>query len=365
MTSETKITKAKTQLLLRHPFYASMALRLKMIPDPAIKTACTNGVYIKYNPAFIDKLELEEVIGLIAHEVMHVALCHHTRRQNRDPQLWNQAADFAINPIIISSGMIMPPNGLIEDAYKDLSAEEIYNLLQANPGSAPAANNGLGDVEDLPPDIDEKYHEAQIKLHIEAAKQIAQHRDNIPDVLKRLVDELLKPKVNWYAELSEFIAQVSADDYNYSLPAARYLHRGLYLPSLCAVEYGPIAVIIDTSGSIEDSLINQFAGEIQEITTLFNVPVLVIYVDTAVRGIQELQPDEPIQLIPAGGGNTDFIPGFTYLKEHDIEVRAVVYLTDGLCDTFPQEPDYPVLWAIFGDYPFQPPFGQVIPIDLS
>ena len=60
---------------------------------------------------------------------MHCALGHQCRRGERDPRLWNEAADLAINPILISNGFTLPAGALIDPAFTNLSAEEIYARL--------------------------------------------------------------------------------------------------------------------------------------------------------------------------------------------------------------------------------------------
>ena len=69
----------------------------------------------------------------LAHEVMHVVLMHHIRRQERHAEKWNVAADYAINNHLIVNGFILPEGGLVDDQYADMSTEHIYNLLPEPP----------------------------------------------------------------------------------------------------------------------------------------------------------------------------------------------------------------------------------------
>jgi predicted metal-dependent peptidase len=90
----------------------------------------------------------------------------------------------------------------------------------------------------------------------------------------------------------------------------------------------------------------------------------VIYVDTEVRHVQEIEPDEPVKLELHGGGGTEFYPGFDYITEQGLEPKAIIYFTDGECDSYPeQEPDAPTLWIIFDNKHFNPPFGEVLHIN--
>lgn len=96
----------------------------------------TDGRCIVYNAAFVDKLSAAELEGTLAHEVFHCALGHQCRRGGRDPKLWNQAADFAINPILVANGFTLPAGASIDPAFNNLSAEEIYaRLLQKGSGA--------------------------------------------------------------------------------------------------------------------------------------------------------------------------------------------------------------------------------------
>ncbi len=78
------ITDGKILLLQHQPFYASLALKMEFVECGEIPTADVDGKTIRYNPAFILKQNVRQVAGLLAHEVMHVALMHHTRRFTRE-----------------------------------------------------------------------------------------------------------------------------------------------------------------------------------------------------------------------------------------------------------------------------------------
>ena len=137
LTIEEKLSRARTQLLLNQPFFGTLCLRLKLVPMPSFPTMATDGRRLVYNPAFVEKLTPAELEGVLAHEVMHCALAHHCRRGERDAQLWNQAADYAVNPILISNGITLPKDALIDPAFADLGAEEIYaRLLKQGQDSA-------------------------------------------------------------------------------------------------------------------------------------------------------------------------------------------------------------------------------------
>ena len=114
---------------------------------------------------------------------------------------------------------------------------------------------------------------------------------------------------------------------------------------------------VDTSGSIGQEELEQFGGEIAAISDEMQPEVIyVVYCDAAVQATQAFGAGDPIQLEPKGGGGTDFRPVFQWVEANDIQPQCLVYLTDLCCRSYPEVPDYPVLWvtdsrrtALFGE----------------
>jgi predicted metal-dependent peptidase len=125
-----RIQKARTTLLLDHPFFGSLLFRLKGRENRSIPTMATDGVSLYYNPEFVDTLNSATLAGVLAHEVMHPALQHHVRRSGRDPRRWNEACDYAINPLLLDAGLSLPDGVLVDHRFRGMSAEQIYNLRE-------------------------------------------------------------------------------------------------------------------------------------------------------------------------------------------------------------------------------------------
>jgi predicted metal-dependent peptidase len=124
-----KITRARFNLIIHHPFFGMLALKLKLKPDPTHNTAWTDGVSIGFNPAWIDGLTFPQTVGLVAHEVLHVSNLHHIRRQWREHKRWNYAGDYVINLILQANNFELPPKGLLDAKYNDMAAEHVYAAL--------------------------------------------------------------------------------------------------------------------------------------------------------------------------------------------------------------------------------------------
>ena len=114
-----RIQKARTALVLDHPFFGSLLFRLKGRESRSVKTMATDGVSLYYNTDFVKTLNAATLAGTLAHEVMHPALHHHVRRSGRDPKQWNQACDFAINPLLIDAGLSLPEGVLRRSPPRD------------------------------------------------------------------------------------------------------------------------------------------------------------------------------------------------------------------------------------------------------
>jgi len=396
MKTEEKITKARASLVLTAPFFASLALKMKLVADPTCQTMWVDGVSMGYNPKFIEPLPLEQVKGLICHEVMHVACHHNTRRGERDFQNWNIACDYAIDPIVKNAGFVQPWES-INPQYHNWEAEKIFkDLLQRRKDNnrageqdgagqdGPAQDNknstqtdkqppgGFGEVRDYPGKnggkasaAEKRQAEQEQKIAVKQAAQIAKAQGALPQSLERLINEITEPKIPWREVLARFLTEPARNDYSWQLPNRRFIHQGLYLPELKNPELGLIALLVDTSGSISQQDLNEFASEMHGILAAYKTELMVIYVDAAVQGVEFIASDETeMNLELKGGGGTDYRPGFDWLHEQGHMPTAAVYLTDGYCNSFPDEPDFPTLWALTqkSDY-FKPPFGEILLIN--
>jgi len=138
-----QIIKARTTLVLSNPLIGSLALRLKLQEATWLETAGVDGVHLYYNPTFIASLSQQEVTGLLYHEVMHCMLGHPWRRGKRDPQRWNYAADYVINPMVLDGGYHLPEGGLYDAQYRGMSTDAVYSALgQGEPQSGQGGQQG-------------------------------------------------------------------------------------------------------------------------------------------------------------------------------------------------------------------------------
>jgi predicted metal-dependent peptidase len=131
VAAERKLRKARAIVIQSNYFFGSLLIRQEIVEDSRVKVMATNGKQLFYNPAWVERTPLDEVQGVSVHEVLHVALNHHSRRGNRDPEEWNEAADYAINPIVLEAGFVLPDDRLFREDFVGKNAEEIFKILRA------------------------------------------------------------------------------------------------------------------------------------------------------------------------------------------------------------------------------------------
>lgn len=363
------MTKARAEVVMNDAFFGTLLLRMRMKEDPTCQTLWTDGVTIGYNPEFIAKLSAEERRGVLVHEIMHPALLHHIREGNRNHAKWNIACDYALNPLI-NQKYKLPKSALVNPAWAGKSADEIYTLLPDPPEDSGSDAGGCGEVRPAPGDGHHtqqqinKQHEAEWKQAIAQARYIAKQQGTMPAEIEKLIDELMEPIVPWRDILRRFCTEVTRADESWNRGNRRFLADGPYLPGRQdQTAMGAIVFVRDTSGSIycDPGLLSQFNSELKAILDdIRPSKTYVIDCDAAVQEIIEIDHGEELPDAVArakGGGGTDFRPPFVWLDEQQIDVKCVIYLTDGE-GTFPREEDvpWPTLWAI--STKVVPPFGE-------
>ena len=404
MELEKRLQKARTALVLDHPFVGNIALNMTMRLDSSVPTAATNGEEVIFNPEFVASLTDDELKFLVAHECFHPMLEHCFRRNGRDFGLWNMAGDFVINQLLHEDNIgVMPEGGCYDnDLYQrgEGTTDRIYSILQqeqppqpdqpdqpgddgdgdgdgdgpsgdgqSKPGkSGKPSRNGqqaLDDCNDNPAKdpAEQSQREAEWKVKVAQAAQAAKIMGKMSAAAQRLVDEVLTHKVPWQEVLRDFVVKCRDDSRTWSRPNRRMLSHGLYLPSVSGEAMGDMVVAIDCSGSIGQAELNQFAAEIRKIKEDIPPSCLhVLYFDSKVCHHDQFDREDELHIEPHGGGGTDFAPIFQHMVDHGIDADCCVVLTDMCCTSFGNEPGCPVLWVSTEDnsYCGREPFGQLI-----
>jgi predicted metal-dependent peptidase len=356
----TKLDKAKAQIVLDHPFFASILLKRKLTPRNDINTLAVNARGdIFYNEKFIESLPVPQVVWGLCHEIGHVIGQHALRIKHRKHKKWNYAGDAWINDMLDDARVgERIPNTVDIQGSKDKTTETIYDELPDGGDGGDGGDgdggwdNGLGDdimQEDLT-ESEIKEIEANSKVEIAQAAQAAKARGKLPGKLAEIVADILNVKTPWYDILERYMTDAVKQDQTWTRPNRRHIGAGVYLPSMATEPaMGELAIQVDVSGSICKQELDYYNGHLSRIVKQCNpTKVHVLYTDTEVQKYVEFEQGEEIKLEFYSGGGTDMPAGFDFLNNKGIEPAVFVCLTDGYTG-FGEPPSYPVVWCISSD----------------
>jgi predicted metal-dependent peptidase len=391
-----KLITARVGLLLRASFFGNLATRLKLVnADEWCGTAATDGRNFYYNSRFIQMLRPKEIEFLFGHEVLHCVYDHFGRRGNRDPQLFNIANDFAVNADLIKHRVgekITTVPCLHDPKYDGLSSEEIYDQLYEKAdkislsdlmdklidehldGEGDADGDGDGDKEGKGrpklSDADRQAIRDEIKEAMLAAAATADGAGNIPAGVKRLIQDLTEPKMNWRELLRMQLESTIKSDYTWMRASRKGWHMDAVMPGMKLDPMIDIAVALDASGSISEKMLKDFLGEVQGIMDSFPAyRIHVVTFDTDAYNPAQYNSenlDDICDYEVKGGGGTDFDCVFNYLKENEIEPKRLVMFTDGYpFGSWGDENYTDTVFILHGTTTIVPPWGQYAYYDES
>ena len=377
------ISKCKIQVRKECEFFGALMLFASIVKSESIETAATDGKDIFFNEKFLKSLNSSEQNALMLHEVLHMALLHVTRRQSRDPHIWNIAADIVVNDLILrNTSFKLPKGAIIDKQYSDKSVEYIYEcLLKNNNYKNKQYQLGISDLKNPSEDSQANQLTEVDRLEIESYwrdkiqvlkntisdRETANGQGNIPAGMSKEIEVFLEPEVDWRHALWKYVGKtpVDFDDLD-----RRFLYRGLYLEGLLT-EALQVSVCIDTSGSVSNKLLDQFLGELKGILNAYpHVKCDLFFADTQIDGPHEIQSIAEMPPV-SGFGGTSFVPFFNYLETNDNNLMGAnkvnIYFTDGYGDFPNKDPKDPTMWLVSKDglETKRFPFGEVVRISTE
>jgi len=386
---ETLIT-ARVGLLLKASFFGNLATRLRLVnADEWCATAATDGRNFYYNARFIKMLKPKEVEFLFGHEVLHCVYDHFGRRGDRNPQLWNIADDFCVNADLKKHHVgefITSVPCLYDHKYDGMSAEEVYDILYAKADKIDIDDllekmidehmDGDDESGSSGGDGDEQDNKGRPRLTKEERQQIrdeikeamlaaanASDAGNIPAGVKRIIQELTEPKMNWRELLRMQLESTIKSDYTWMRASRKGWHMDAVMPGMKLDPMIDIAVALDASGSISEKMLKDFLGEIQGIMDSFSAYRIHVFTfDTDAYNPAQYNSDNLDDICDyevSGGGGTDFDCIFKYLKDEEIEPKRLVVFTDGYpFGSWGDENYTDTVWILHGTTSIVPPWGQ-------
>lgn len=389
-SAREKLITARIGLLLKAPFFGQLATRMTLTnADAWCGTAATDGRKFYYNSEFVDKMPLKQLEFLVGHEILHAVYDHMGRRGDRQPRLSNIAADYCVNQDLVEQRIgekISVCPILFDNKFKGMSYEEVYDYLYQNANKIDIKQLEQmlldehledGDNQDGPggngkdnkdgkgrPVLSKEERDAirdEIKGAVIAAAQSA-GAGNLPSGVKRLLKDLTEPVIGWKELLQQQIQSLAKNDYTWARPSRRGWHIDAILPASKPGEMIDICVGLDQSGSISEADSKAFLSEIKGIMESFEEYRITIWCfDTEIYNMQSYTSDnigDIMEYEPQGGGGTDFMANWEFMKEHNIEPKKFIMFTDGMpFGEWGEESYCETVWIIKGNPGCEPPWG--------
>ena len=388
-----KLITARVGLLLRASFFGNLATRLKLVnADEWCTTAATDGRNFYYNSRFIDMLKPKEVEFLFGHEVLHCVYDHFGRKGDRDHQLFNIANDYCVNADLKKHRVgefITTVPCLFDAKYDGMSSEEVYDILYENAEKIDIGSlidkmldehlDGEGDDSEGEGEDGDKSGSGkgrpklsaeerqqikdEIKEAVLAAAAASDGAGNLPAGVRRIIEDMTAPKMNWRELLRMQLESTIKSDYTWMRSSRKGWHMDAVMPGMKLDPMIDIAVSIDASGSMGDKLLKDFLAEVAGIMEQFPAyRIHVLSFDTQVYNPQQFDSENLDDITGyeiMGGGGTDFDCVFQYFKENEIEPKRHIMFTDGYpCGSWGDEQYCDTVFIMHGTTSIIPPWGQ-------
>ncbi len=394
-------------LVVDEPFTMPI-VKFKILLCGNTNIAKTDGFSIYINPVKWMNLSSREKIAVLFHEWLHIALFHTKRVGSRHFRTWNYSCDYAINYIILieskSKKFTLPKRCLLDEAYYDMSAEQIYDDLikrKENSNDGFGNKNGKGSEQDkdkfiqrdeaaqmlnneeifdemlddllpAPSNVSDQDLKQEI---LQAAIAHNKLKGTLPAYYKRIIDSIKNAQVPWSKLFHSLVKQVLffGNERSFAHPKPYGWLYGIALPGPTGHKKPKVVVIYDTSASISDKELSKFNAEFIKVMEHCD-QVTVITADCKVHEVVRVRKVSDVistakgaqtsaTLIKfTGGGGTDFRPALQRAAKERSDL--VIYFTDGHGTYGGRIPGLNrVLWVLNNNKCKAPPFGKYITIN--
>lgn len=386
---ELSTTKMKLLQYKSLGFFAYLMFNLKTFEDPEVETMKTNGIDIFINPEWFVSLSPELRVYAIMSATMHVALQHPSRMRGRDPKIWQAASDYVVNQSLKDYKISLPDGALLESNYRGKTTEKIYELLLEKqkkgqeppppdhddlmpppispPGQSPKDSEGDDKEGEGKPnsnfenqqDFDNKMEDLLNQSKVQAKMSDDYDPNGLPEEMQRMLQDLETPKLAWNIILQRFLNEVAKNNYNFLKPNRRFFPDH-YLPSMVSEGLSRVDFIIDTSGSIGNKEFTQFVSEVDKVLKQFKpASIGVSQFDHEYRGTEIVTSTTDVRKLKIRGGGGTRIEE-TLKAVGDMPTKCIIIFTDGYMNLDLVKPKMPVVWAIYDNDNFEPPFGKAV-----
>lgn len=388
MDEKDKLMDARCKIQILHPWYGTFCTRIDWIERSDIKTmgvAFKKGGRINcfYNKEWCNSLSIEEIIGVIIHEIEHIVRLHPSRSIGPTDEhhiINNISQDWLINGSRLSKnidnlpecGMFMPSRNMNEEDTKmwsdiDISffdeshsSEEVAKWIADNTEIKQIKNKNVSGWALLL----ENGHVLHIELHDnhEVWSESDSSKDEIRQTVKEIVNATTKAAGKAPSNLEESIKTIQSSKVHYTHLFRNLIGRSIGqkrktysrinrkrpsfgIKGTSSHGGNKLTIMVDVSQSMYTRILEVVFGEIEAISQKFKITLVEF--DDKVQRVREYKRGDWKTISIIGRGGTDFSNVLNYIEEHNLVANANIILTDGQ-DHIPAEKEYPLIWAIIG-----------------
>ncbi len=373
------LAKASKELMMIEPYYGFFLIMLnkiwtkKLVPTAGVGK---NGINYQLciNEDFWETLDSKKEMGILKHELLHIAFNHLTHFEFQDKKMANIAMDMEINQYIEKDWL--PEDGIFIENYNDLDLDEkagcryYYEKLQQakeekddpkgkgtsgcgefdklcdqmDQGDDPVKNHDAWkDFEDLS-ETEKKLVKKQIQRLIQQASDMSESkaRGSTPGEIKNLIEieEVDPPKFDWKNYVRRF-SGISSRIFTKKL-RRKENRKFADSPGLKIKMKKHVLIAIDTSGSVSNAEVQEFMSEMKHIHKT-GVAMTLAQCDTSIQSIEKYDGSNKLNI--KGRGGTYFDPILDYLNANLRTYTSLIYFTDGEANAY-VKPQAPVLWVL-------------------
>jgi predicted metal-dependent peptidase len=349
--------RAKRWLISHYPLLGSLLTQFELVEDAEVcarMSISIAAVQISTGEIYINprrQLGLEQAKFVVAHEVLHAGLNHSSRRQGRDPYLWNVACDFVINDWLVGMNLGIPPEGglLFDEELRGWPAEDIYLRLAADLRVRRRLSTLRGDDVDMLDERPGKFFTDREEFCRRALMQGLDYhqacgRGVLPAGLVEAIRTLNQPAIPWQAKLAEWIQErcpLPERRRSWARPSRRQTAtpdtpRPRFVEPEDDRATRTFGVIIDTSGSMQRDELGKALGAVVAYSQAQAVKqVRLVYCDAQPYDEGFVEIDALASRVQVRGrGGTVLQPAVNLLQgQLDFPKDCpILIITDGLCE---------------------------------
>ncbi len=379
MNIAQEIERFRMELLRKLPFYGDIIMRIPFEENRSIRTAQTNGRRIEYNPDFLEELTPGQQHYVLMHEMFHILLLHCRRSADKDPKLWNTAADLIVNCMLdwLRNDLVRrkilferPPKGIFGMVDEQETVENLYEkLLKINREKDlkkgivyywPHSRSNEASKGTVPDDLVDPPEDSLKTEHGSEGNSLQPGNGSLEGILPTeiLVAELIRgsaeknrgeigsfylPRqilapvesrhIDWKSLLRSFLSEEQSDETSYTTPERKYIHMDLILPghSLDEAHVEEVWAFVDSSGSISQNELLEFLTQLARIVREFECTLHICYWDTQVTDVyRKVTQEKKIwECRPYHSGGTNINCVYQWLQKEHVRPSVMLILTDG------------------------------------